>query len=1392
VFLNAYKSDRERKVVEDNVIIRDFSKVKLPIQPPDLLEVQKNSFIWFKEEGFRELLDEFNLSESLSSTSKAIIEFVDYEFIEPAISSKECKAKRRTYSCVLRLTVKITFKDTGEIKEQTISVGEIPCMTETGSFIINGVERVVIGQLARAPGVYFEVEPSGRGGGYIHKATIIPDRGSWMEFETDADGATYIRLDKKSKKILATIVLRAFGLDDEDLKSVFTQEVIISIDPKSPIFLDAVGKKLAEDIYDYDTGEDLYKAGTVLTASVISEISKMAINSVKIVEEGVIEYITKTLALDETHTPEDAKKYIFMRLRPGERYTPENADQQFKMVLTDPKRNDLGEIGRYKINKKLSLNLTERTITALDIIEIIKYFSKIDIGEGKPDNRDHLGNKRVRLVGELLKNSMRVGLLRVVRFMHEKIASTPEEEISVQSVMNTRPLIAAVNEFFGLGQLSQFMDETNPIAALTHKRRVSSLGPGGLHRERAGAEVRDIHSSHYGRLCPIETPEGENVGLINSLTIYSKIDKYGFIVTPYLQVKNGRVLSEEVVYLTADDEENYYIAQANTPMDESGNILEEKCVVRFKDDILEIPKEEVEFIDVHPMQVFSASANLIPFLGHDDANRALMGCNMQHQAVPLLFPEIPLVGTGLEKKVAVDSGAVEVSNKDGVVSYVDSAKITISSVDNGTETVKIGHLNKELLNNVLLNDIPEVAKCGEIIDGVLLNKLFKNRIESVKHFKPEEQEKLDEQRIERLRGTVIQVKNDELIGNTAAETVVRKTGKPIVKEGQKITDTILNRLVNDKVEKIKIIDNDGNILEQIVFAERLIQEESLPEDKILISSEPIIDPIYYGKLLDSDVLNKLLEKHVKSVIVIDNSKIKESPVFILNKKLNNPAVIGKDIFLGQELIVEKGSKVDKNLLVNLINAGIEEIEIGKSSDHVLDKFRRTNQDTVVNKYPLLAAGDYVKKGDPIIDGEACKKGHLALGANLLVAYMPWKGWNYQDAIVISERLVVDDVLTSLHVKEYKVSVRDTKVGPEEITRDIPNVPEDQLRNLDETGIIKIGTEVGPNDILIGKITPKAESEFTPEMKLWRAMFDKKGQDVKDSSLRVSPGDHGTVIGVQVLTRDEEENLPIGVNKIVKVYIGEKRKIQVGDKLSGRHGNKGVISRVLPINDMPFLEDGTPIDIVLNPLGVPSRMNVGQILEALLGTISEENGFYSYTPPFVGAKVDEILNFLEEAGFKNEGKLKLYDGLTGKPFDGEITIGYAYIMKLNHMVEDKIHARSTGPYALITQQPLGGKAQFGGQRFGEMEVWALEAYGAAYTLQEMLTIKSDDTEGRVNAYEAICQRKLIPQSNSPESFRVIINELQGLGLKMDLVKEEEEEEEESLATISFKEGGIENI
>lgn len=1361
----------------------DFSQVKMPFLPPDLLEVQKNSFNWFKNVGLRELLDEFNNSDELTTSDKVIIEFVSYEFLEPSINPKECKERGKIYGGILKLTVKITFKDTGEIKEQTISLGEVPFMTPTGSFIINGIERVVIGQLTRSPGVYFEVEPYSSGK-FIHKATIIPDRGSWLEFETDPDGTVYIHLDKKSKKILATTVLKALGLTDDDLKSIFTQEIIVNVDTHSENFLNSQGKILAEDIYDFETGEDLYKSGTIINSEIITKISQMPINNIKIIDKGILGYIKSTLEKDDLRDQEEAKKLIFMRLHPGERYTPENADKQFRMVLTDPRRNDLGEVGRYKINKKLNLNLEERTVTSIDIIEIIKYFSKIDMGKGKTDNRDHLGNKRVRLVGELLKNSMRIGFIRVIKFMLEKIAITPEEEISVQTVMNVRPLIATINEFFGLGQLSQFMDETNPIASLTHKRRVSSLGPGGLHRERAGAEVRDIHHSHYGRLCPIETPEGENIGLINSLTVYSKIDKFGFIVSPYFKVENGKV-SKDLVYITADDEEKSYIAQANTSIDDQGNILTDKCVVRFEGgDVKEVSKEEVEYIDISPMQVFSASANLIPFLENDDANRALMGCNMEHQAIPLIFPEAPLVETGLEKKIAIDSGADETAKEKGVISYVDSSKISISSIDNGLESVKIGHLNKELLNQVLAENILQIAKIGEIIDGVLINKLIKSGVESIKHFDSKDQEILDENTISRFVGTSIKLKNDEIVGLTSSESVLRKSGKPIVRKGQKITDTILSRLIAEKIQKINVEDFNGKISEKDVFTEKVVREETLPKDRIIISSDPIIDSDIYGKTLDIELLEDLKQKGIIRLSLINKEKIKESTLFILNKKLYNPVIIGKDIKSGSKLFAKKGEVLTREILSNLINASINEIEICKEKDYILDKFRRTNQDTVINKYPLVKKNDYVKEGDIIINGEACDRGHLALGRNLLVAYLPWRGWNYQDAIVISERVVIDDLLTSLHIKEYKVSIRNTKVGPEEVTRDIPNVPEDQLRNLDENGIIRIGTEVGPNDILVGKITPKAESEFTPEMKLWRAMFDKKGQDVKDSSLRVSPGDYGTIINVQVLARDEEENLPIGVNKIIKVYIGEKRKVQVGDKLSGRHGNKGVISRILPLYDMPFLEDGTPVDIVLNPLGVPSRMNVGQILEALLGLVARSNNYYSVSPSFVGASTDQVLELLKEAGFENEGKMRLYDGSTGEPFDNKVTVGYAYIMKLNHMVEDKIHARSTGPYALITQQPLGGKAQFGGQRFGEMEVWALEAYGAAYTLQEILTIKSDDTEGRLKAFEAICQRKLVPRSNNPESFKVIISELQGLGIKMDLVEQEEEKEKEEIVSGLF--------
>lgn len=1361
------------------VKINNLNKIKRVISSPDLLEIQKDSFDWFVEKGIRSLLDEFRESEDQVQTSKAVVDFVDYEIEKPTSNPVECKEKGRTYAGKLRLKVRITFVDTGEMKEQMIMVGEFPYMTPTGSFIINGVERVVVAQLTRSPGVYFESENLNRFGKTIYKATVIPDRGSWLEFETDVDGTVYVHLDKRSKKILVSVLLKAYGLSEEQIREAFIRDTIVSLDPKSEDFLRATGKVLAETIYDYETGEDLIVRGTALSTKDIALISKLSLTKVKIIDKGLPENVKLTLEKDDIKTMEDARKLIFVKLRPGERYTSENADIQFKMVLTDSKRNDLGEVGRYKMNKKLGLNSTSRTVTWEDIVQIVQYFTKIEQQEGSQDNRDHLGNKRVRLVGELLKNSMRIGLLRVTKNMHERISITPEEEISVQSVINPRPLLASINEFFSLGQLSQFMEETNPLASLTHKRRISSLGPGGLHRERAGAEVRDVHHSHYGRICPIETPEGENVGLINSLTVYARINQQGFIVTPYIKVVKSK-LTGEIVELTADDEEIYHIAQANTPVDDEGNITSDTCVVLFHGDVLEVPKEKVQFIDVSPLQVFSASASLIPFLEHDDANRALMGCNMQHQAVPLIQPEIAYAGTGMEQQVAVDSGAAMTISEDGVVGYVDSCKMVVSSPTYGTETVKIGSFNKNVKNDYLGQAIPNIAQVGELITGVMMNELFKAGIKKINHTKQEDLEIIE------LAELVVHDKNESLIDKELAEKVVLPNGKVLAESGKKITETLLNRFFTAKIPDVAVLQADQSIAHESVSITRIIRKENLPQDRLLLDTKPYYDDLPYGQLITPYTMQLINSKTLQSITLIKPEKLKSSEIFILNKKLLHPVSLANDISVEGKSIAKKGEAVTQELLASLLENGIDEVMIGKEKEFQIDKFKRTNQDTVMNKRPIVRAGEIVKKNQVIMDGGSCDRGRLALGRNLLVAYIPWRGYNYQDAIVLSERIVENDVLTSLHITEYKVLVRDTKVGPEEVTRDIPNVPEEQLRNLDENGIIRIGTEVGPNDILVGKITPKAESEFTPEMKLWRAMFDKKGQDVKDSSLRVEPGERGTVIGVQVLSREDEENLPIGVNKTVKVYIGQKRKIQVGDKLSGRHGNKGVISRILPVQDMPFLEDGTPVDIVLNSLGVPSRMNVGQIMECLLGSIASHESAYAVNPPFSGITPEELMQKLEEHKIYSFGKRKLFDGYTGEPFYNDITVGYAYIMKLNHMVEDKIHARSTGPYALITQQPLGGKAQFGGQRFGEMEVWALEAYGAAYTLQEMLTVKSDDTDGRLVAYEAICTRKLIPSSNNPESFRVIINELKGLGIKLETDQEQYTAMEESLDLNPFKE------
>ncbi|MDN5348207.1 MAG: DNA-directed polymerase subunit beta [Clostridia bacterium] len=1049
-----------------------FGRISEVLEMPNLIEVQRNSYNWFIEEGLRDLLRD--ISPIQDFTGNLILEFVDYSLGSPKYSVEDCKERDMTYAAPLRVKVRLINKETGEVKEQEVFMGDFPLMTEKGTFIINGAERVIVSQLIRSPGVYFS-ESVDSSGAKIYGATIIPNRGAWLEFETDNTESIYVRVDR-TRKIPATVILRAIGY--------VTNARIL-------------------ELFDYDVR------------------------------------IQNTLEKDNTDSEEEALVEIYKRLRPGEPPTVESARTLFESLFFDPRRYDLGNVGRYKLEKKLGHGVlyTEvngrqeyiRCLTKEDIIHVIKYLLKLMSGEVAPDDIDHLGNRRLRSVGELLQNQFRIGLARMERVVRERMTIQDIDVVTPQILINIRPVVAAIKEFFGSSQLSQFMDQTNPLSELTHKRRLSALGPGGLSRERAGFEVRDVHYSHYGRICPIETPEGPNIGLIGSLSTYARVNEFGFIETPYRKVdkEKGKV-TDEIVYLSADEEDKYIIAQANAPLDENGYFLEKRVNARHGKEFRLVPVERVDYMDVSPKQVVSVAASLIPFLEHNDANRALMGANMQRQAVPLLRTEAPIVGTGIEGRVARDSGVVVLAKHSGTV--------------------------------------------------------------------------------ERVTGQEVVVRTDE----------------------------------------------------------------------------------------------------------------------------------------------------------------------GTLDVYRLQKFARSNQGTCINQKPVVRKGQRVNAGDLIADGPSTDNGELALGRNVLVAFMTWEGYNYEDAILISERLVKDDVFTSIHIEEYECDARDTKLGPEEITRDIPNVGEDVLKDLDERGIIRVGAEVRPGDILVGKVTPKGETELTAEERLLRAIFGEKAREVRDTSLRVPHGESGKVVDVKVFSRENGDELAPGVNQLVRVYVAQKRKISVGDKMAGRHGNKGVISRILPEEDMPFLPDGTPVDIVLNPLGVPSRMNLGQILETHLGWAAKKLNIYVASPVFDGADEKEIKELLKKAGLPESGKTILYDGRTGEPFDRPITVGYMYMLKLVHLVDDKIHARSTGPYSLVTQQPLGGKAQFGGQRFGEMEVWALEAYGAAYTLQEILTVKSDDVVGRVKTYEAIVKGENVPEPGVPESFKVLIKELQSLGLDVKVLSEEKEE------------------
>ena len=1038
---------------------------------PDLIEVQKKSFEWFLKEGLKEELLSF--SPVKDYTGRLELHFLpNYTFDNAKYTIEEARIHDATYAKQLRVMVRLVNRDSGEIKEQEVYIGDIPTMTDKGTFIVNGAERVIVSQIVRSPGVYFkrEISPAGK---RLYNATMIPNRGAWLKIETDSNDLIYVKIDK-NRKILATTLLKAMGITVSEMESLFTH----------------------------------------------------------------FEFLKKTLDKDTTETTDEALIEVYKKLRPGDPASAQGGRQILESRFFDEKKYDIGRVGRYKLNKKLNLNIpaNQRTLTVQDIVASIEYLINLTYDEGVVDDIDHLGNRRIRSVGELLQNQFRVGLSRIERIVKERMTLQDSETLTPLNLLNTKPLIASLKEFFGSSQLSQFMDQTNPLAELTHKRRISALGPGGLMRERAGFAVRDIHPSHYGRICPVETPEGPNAGLIGSLATHAKVNDYGFIESPFFVVKDG-VVTDEVVYMTADEDENFRCAPSDIQLNPDNSIKADYVPVRYRSEFTMGESKKVDFVGVSPIQIISVATSLIPFIEHDDANRALMGSNMQRQAVPLLITQRPVVGTGLEARAAKDSGMVAVAEVDGTVTRVVGEEIIITD----------------------------------------------------------------------LQGT----------------------------------------------------------------------------------------------------------PHV----------------------------------------------------------------------HQLMKYVRSNQDTCINQRPLVKEGDKVKAGDVIADGASTSQGELSLGKNVLVAYMPWEGYNYEDAILLSERCVHDDIFTSVHIEKLEIDARQTKLGPEEITREIPNVSEDALRHLDERGIVRIGARVFADDILVGKVTPKGESEHPPEEKLLRAIFAEKARDVKDNSLRVPHGEGGRVLDVKVFDREKGDELPPGANTVIRVYIAQKRKVSVGDKLSGRHGNKGIVSRILPKEDMPFLPDGTPIDIVLNPLGVPSRMNVGQTYELLLGLAAYLTGNHYEAPSFDERYGDnqseivtreELMKGIKESGCDwvlPSGKVKLIDGRTGETFDEPVAVGLSYILKLVHLVDDKIHARSTGPYSLVTQQPLGGKAQFGGQRFGEMEVWALEAYGAAYTLQEMLTIKSDDVNGRNRAYEAIVKGDNIPRPGIPESFKVLVRELQSIGLDITVAKKD---------------------
>ena len=1152
-----------------------FSKIDEVLEMPNLIEVQKNSYKWFLQEGLKEVFKD--VSGITDYTGNLVLDFVNYKLDDkPNYSVEECKERDATYAAALRVNARLLNKESGEIKESEVFMGDFPLMTDSGTFVINGAERVIISQLVRSPGVYYKMEYD-KTGKELFSSTVIPNRGAWLEYENDANDVFYVRIDK-NRKLPVTVFIRALGLgtdseileyfgeDDRILATIEkdpcknTEEALFEVyrklRPSEPptiesaqthingLFFDArrydlsrvgrykynkklnlagriAGQQLTQPIINPLTGELMAEAGEVVSFEKAQEIDNAGVSvAFVLVNEKETKVISNGMVDIQNFVGFDAKEECGINERVRFSVLAE-------IMETSADEEEMKEAIRLRADE-----LIPKHIIIDDIFASINYMNCLAVGLGNVDDIDHLGNRRIRSVGELLQNQFRIGFSRLERVIRERMTLQAQdlEVLTPHSLINIRPVVAAIKEFFGSSPLSQFMDQTNPLAELTNKRRLSALGPGGLSRDRAGFEVRDVHYSHYGRMCPIETPEGPNIGLISYLATFAKINEYGFIEAPFRRVdKETGIVSSEVVYMTADMEDDYIVAQANEPLDEDGRFLHAKVNGRFRDEFVEVERSQADFMDVSPRMVVSVATAMIPFLENDDANRALMGSNMQRQAVPLLKTESPIVGTGMEYKAGVDSGVCVLARKAGVVRSVSADEVTVTNDDGSVESYHI------------------------------------------------------------------------------------------------------------------------------------------------------------------------------------------------------------------------------------------------------TKFMRSNQGTCINQVPVVDRGERIQAGQVIADGPATSNGEISLGKNALIGFMTWEGYNYEDAVLINEKIVRDDVYTSIHIEEYEIEARDTKLGPEEITRDIPNVNEDLLSDLDESGIIRVGAEVRAGDILVGKVTPKGETELTAEERLLRAIFGEKAREVRDTSLRVPHGEYGIVVDVKVFTRENsQDELSPGVNKVVRCYIAQKRKISVGDKMAGRHGNKGVVSRILPQEDMPYLPDGTPLDIVLNPLGVPSRMNIGQVLEVHLGRAAKALGWKIMTPVFDGAHEDDIAECLKQAGLREDGKTLLRDGRTGEYFDNPVTVGYMYYLKLHHLVDDKIHARSTGPYSLVTQQPLGGKAQFGGQRFGEMEVWALEAYGAAYTLQEILTVKSDDVVGRVKTYEAIVKGQNIPKPGIPESFKVLIKELQSLGLDVKVLDKDEEE------------------